>query len=605
MILEKNPRAIRLLLSQENGAFQASQLLIHRIDILAIPSITVQKSIRKFYGIHPKSANRVTKEKPLAKKKQSSLKSRTQYEKKLAASFGHPPAERTALLGVLKHRPSFSIIIPVYNTDPKIIKATLRSLERQSYRHFEVFICNDNSTNEAFETVYQTLGDSLKEGTQIDSERPINGSIFVISRDETGGEARSLNTALASIRTSETMVVDPGSIFTPAALAEIVLAQSYNNGGRIFYYDTTPPKTKNENYVQPSFSIQTLCATDFMSSGLIVKTSDLKKIGGWNIKRTGVHRLDLLFRLYEKIGRKSFSRIGQSLVISPTKIQSPTGPRLRVVREFLLREARRSTPISALKVDLCKNNPNVFRLSPPAVEKDISIAVIFNLMDIKPNGQTLNTVLDSIFSEEMSPHTEVIFVCDETSIDHPYVKRLSKMELVSLCVRKEDENQNTALQRAVDSTETSVIGLINGNYTINGTDWLNLMVSWAMNPLVGASTASSTEHSGTPSDRSMCAAPILDTRFMFISRTCLEAVGGLDPNMVENLIDIDLGIRLWESGRNAINVPEVFISRPDNNSSSSAVQVTNIKQIKKIKNLWDTKLADHPQYFAELLPSET
>ena len=82
-------------------------------------------------------------------------------------------------------------------------------------------------------------------------------------------------------------------------------------------------------------------------------------------------------------------------------------------------------------------------------------------------------------------------------------------------------------------------------------------------------------------------------------------MGGLDPNMVENLIDIDLGIRLWESGRNAINVPEVFISRPDNNSSSSAVQVTNIKQIKKIKNLWDTKLADHPQYFAELLPSET
>ena len=611
--LGQPPQVIRLLMPQITGAFKATHLHAHSINLGGLPIIVAKKVSRKLQTKNniPAPRAEVMKKQPVVplvqapsptKPKKFSVKSRSLSEKNIATSLGHPNIERDALLKTLRHRPSFSIIIPLYNSDPGSLKATLLSLENQSYRNFDVIIFDDGSTNETFKAVYETIGIELKAGGKIDPKHSINGSTFRVSRDQTGGEARALNTTLASIRTSESMIVDPGTIFKPMALGEIVLAQSYNGACRVFYCDA---QLQNGDTVdlQPSFSIQNLCSKDFLSSAVVFKTSDLRKVKGWKIKRTGVHRLDIILRLYEMHGENTFCRIGQTLVHIPSNPQSRSGPRLRVVREFLLRQSHLSTPISTIHVGLSKTNPDIFQLSPQPVDKNIVISIIVNLIDLEPKRRILNRLFEGIFSKDMSPHIEVTIVSDDLSANHPYIKRLVKLNLASINVQRDGESHNMALQRSIDVSSSSVVGIIRGDCTINSSDWLDSMVPWAMNPLVGACAASSLEHLGTPKDGSMKSSPIVDTRFMFLSRESLDAISGLDPNKVNELIDIDLGLRLWNSGRHAINVPTVVLKQTDG-KNHDPVEATKATQIENLEDLWGSDLAKHPQYFSKFLPKE-
>ena len=50
----------------------------------------------------------------------------------------------------LKHfeyEPKFSFVVPCYNTSEKLLSECLNSLLNQSYKNFEVVVCNDASTN--------------------------------------------------------------------------------------------------------------------------------------------------------------------------------------------------------------------------------------------------------------------------------------------------------------------------------------------------------------------------------------------------------------------------------------------------------------------------
>ncbi len=44
--------------------------------------------------------------------------------------------------------PKFSFIVPIYNTDVKLLDFCLKSILKQSYKNFEIILVNDNSTNE-------------------------------------------------------------------------------------------------------------------------------------------------------------------------------------------------------------------------------------------------------------------------------------------------------------------------------------------------------------------------------------------------------------------------------------------------------------------------
>src|SRR5262249_39882767 len=52
------------------------------------------------------------------------------------------------------NKPFFSIIIPTYNRDKKLLRA-LQSLNRQSFLNFEVLVCDDGSTDKTRELVDQ------------------------------------------------------------------------------------------------------------------------------------------------------------------------------------------------------------------------------------------------------------------------------------------------------------------------------------------------------------------------------------------------------------------------------------------------------------------
>ena len=69
-------------------------------------------------------------------------------------------ARLTRDVAALPHQPLISILTPVYNTDPRWLRACIESVRRQAYQNWELCLCDDASTSpETIQTLREYEGD--------------------------------------------------------------------------------------------------------------------------------------------------------------------------------------------------------------------------------------------------------------------------------------------------------------------------------------------------------------------------------------------------------------------------------------------------------------
>jgi hypothetical protein len=86
-----------------------------------------------------------------------------------------PAAIGKAMLGLSRH-PLFSVIVPVYNTDPGLLRRMIASVEAQWYSHWELVLVDDHSTSPAVREVLGGLIDPRIVVVQIAENRGISGA---------------------------------------------------------------------------------------------------------------------------------------------------------------------------------------------------------------------------------------------------------------------------------------------------------------------------------------------------------------------------------------------------------------------------------------------
>ena len=52
--------------------------------------------------------------------------------------------------------PDVSVLTPIYNTDPTILKITIESILNQSFKNFEFIILNDSPENSEIEEIVRS-----------------------------------------------------------------------------------------------------------------------------------------------------------------------------------------------------------------------------------------------------------------------------------------------------------------------------------------------------------------------------------------------------------------------------------------------------------------
>lgn len=181
-------------------------------------------------------------------------------------------------------QPSFSILVPVWNTPPEWLGAALRSIERQTYPHWQVCIADDGSTDDRTVAMLEALDDPR---------------IVVRRRPASGGISAASNTALEAATGDFVALLDHDDLLHPEAL--MAMAAAIRAGHRDILYSDEDKIDRNGCHSQAHFksdhSPDLLLSQNFICHLLVVRRELITAIGGFRTGVEGSQDHDLLLRL--------------------------------------------------------------------------------------------------------------------------------------------------------------------------------------------------------------------------------------------------------------------------------------------------------------------
>lgn len=183
-------------------------------------------------------------------------------------------------------KPMMSILMPVYNVDPKWLDLAIKSIENQWYDHWELCIADDKSTNE--ETLHYLH--SIK-----------NPKIKIHYLEENLNISGASNQALAIAEGEYVVLMDNDDEITVDALYEAVKA--INATGAEFVYSDEDKLEMNGQATQPHFKADfapdMILSQNYMSHLGVIKKELVDKVGGFALGLEGAQDYDLYLKVLE------------------------------------------------------------------------------------------------------------------------------------------------------------------------------------------------------------------------------------------------------------------------------------------------------------------
>jgi GT2 family glycosyltransferase len=188
--------------------------------------------------------------------------------------------------------PRFSIIVPVYNTDPRWLRACLDSVLAQVYPHWELCVADDASPREETQaTLASYAGDPRIKQTRLAAN---------------GGIAAASEAALARATGDWIVLLDHDDTLPPEALAEVALAITDDPTIDAIYTDEDKLDEHGERcdvYFKPDWSPEHLHSTNYLCHLSVFRTSLVREAGGFRPGFDGAQDYDLWLRVSERTQR--------------------------------------------------------------------------------------------------------------------------------------------------------------------------------------------------------------------------------------------------------------------------------------------------------------
>lgn len=193
----------------------------------------------------------------------------------------------------LTNRPLFSIVTPVHNLPPDVLRAMIESVQAQVYPHWQLCLADDGATWPATRAV-------LTRAAYHDPR------ISLVRRDTNGGIVAASNTALALARGEFVALLDHDDELDPMALFEVARLLDRHPELDVVYTDE---EKKDEQGVvrwpalKPSFSPDLLTCGNYMCHFSVYRRSVLEAVGGFRDGYDGAQDLDLVLRVVDHTDR--------------------------------------------------------------------------------------------------------------------------------------------------------------------------------------------------------------------------------------------------------------------------------------------------------------
>lgn len=465
----------------------------------------------------------------------------------------------------LKYNPLFSVIIPVYNVESKLLKECIESVREQTYKNWQICIADDASTWENVREVLERYEEDER--------------IRIVYREKNGHISKATNSALALADGEFVAFMDCDDMLAPNALYEV--AKLLNEDKRLDFIYSDEDKIdemgryRHYPHFKPDWSPDTLMSMMYTSHLGVYRRQLIEEVGGLREGYEGAQDYDLTLRITEKTDH--IGHIAKILYHWRERKESTATD--AAVKPYIL-EAQKKAKEDALKrrglqgqVQLVKEAAQ-FRVNYKVPEK----AKISIVIPSKDNYLVFKRCVESIIKKSSYSDYEIIVVDNGSSpaVRRQYTEICKRYGMLYL-YKKEEFNFSHMCNKGVEQAKGDLLLFLNDDTEVIEPDWLERMAGHAFLTHVGAVGAKLLypdsyliQHSGVinlkegPShifcqadDRIPCEfwRNRMDFNYIGVTGACLmiqrskfEEVGRFDEDLPVAYNDVDLCFRLVEQG---------------------------------------------------------
>lgn len=527
-----------------------------------------------------------------------------------------------AVVAALPLQPTFSVVMPVYNTDPRWLRAAVESVRRQVYGHWELCIADDASTDPA--TVACLAGYANDQRIKV-MHRAANGHISAASND-----------ALALATGDFVALLDHDDELAPDALVEMARAINQHPDADILYSDEDKLTTSGircDPFFKPDWSPEHFLGQMYTCHLTVARRSLVRDVGGFRLGVEGTQDYDLWLRM---ITRSSRVRHVPKVLYHWRKIP---GSAAAVVdaKPYALKNMRRvlqdHADRNALDADVLPGlAPTLFHVKRRIAGKPPVTVVIPSagrsaeqrgaIVDLLPQA------LRAIVEKTTWPDYRIL-VADNGDIRPETMAALDRLmgrvplRRITYDLPEGPFNFSRKLNFAVRHCDTEYFVIYNDDIEMVTPDWIEGLLEFAQDPAVGAVGCKlmfpdgRLQHVGVVTGVNGVAAhlfhqadghhtgwnggaitvrnySVVTGAVMMTRRSVWDLVEEFDERLRVDFNDVDYCLKLREAGYRTVYTP--FVEAYHHESGSFGARQQNPDDIAGMQRKWGDALARDPYY---------
>ncbi len=525
--------------------------------------------------------------------------------------FEEPDDDLIALkLASFSFRPSFSILMPVFNTDPAELSAAIESVIAQSYDRWELCIADDASSR-------------VETRAVLDRYASQNPKIKVAYRGERGGISKTCNAAWQMATGDYICFLDHDDTLAEHAIAYLCEALDRHPNADLLYSDEDKIDGKGKRFdpfFKPDWSPDLLLSENYICHLLVLREDLARKIGRLNPDCDGSQDYDLILRASAQAAEiRHVPRVlyhwrateGSTAVTQENK-------------QYALTAAQRALEAHSIHVEPGRVTGRWrARYTIPAESRVSIIIASGGKLDV------LRANIESLFGKTTYRDFEVVVIDNSKHNGIESFARESQTRYVNLRYldwRNRPFNYSAINNAAARECESPLLLFLNDDTSVIEPAWLEAMVELAARPDVGAVGAKllypdgRIQHAGVVmgiydncghgfkgldgSTSHYFDFPDVIRNVSAVTGACLMTraevfwkVGGFDEvQFAVAFNDIDLCLKIGNQGYRVLYTPHALLHHHEAFSKTSKDLVPHPQEVEAMRLKWESIIDADPYY---------
>lgn len=534
---------------------------------------------------------------------------------------------------LFSYAPTISIVMPVYNVDPKWLRLCVESVRAQYYQKWELCMCDDGSTSQATREAVKSYVDS-------------DPRIKIKFADKNSGIAGATNQAL-DLATGEYIgLLDNDDELAPEALYEVVKLLQEHKDADMIYSDEDKVEedgSRSEPFFKPDWSPDYFLSCMYTSHFGVYRRSLVQQVGRFRSAYDKSQDYDLALRVVER--SKSIFHIQKVLYhwrkISTSTASSATAknmtdtPAKRALEDYVKR--------NHLQAEVLVDPVTSYHRMKYKIQGQplVSILIPTNGKIAKTEKGEMNLLkncLESVWKKTTYPNYEVVVAHNGnlTPDTFTWLQEQAKTHRVTILHYQYQEPFNFAnkMNFIAKQAKGEHFLILNDDIEVISPDWMTALLEFSQQSEVGVVGAKlyypdgRIQHAGVIMGIGGGASHVLTGKpkdylgyfasakviknYSVVTGACamtkqslFHEVGGFDEKFRIDYNDVDYCLRLRAKGLRVVYTPYAELFHHESTSLGSRAGKVGQAEEELLRSRWKDVIANDPYYNPHLTLQDT